>query len=91
MSNLKVNAKVKDRLERLERQVKVEYNGGFRRLFRLALGQLSDEDLTMVETFVQRGGKLPAETEQEAMALERLAVAWGVAKQSTVSPPRKTH
>jgi hypothetical protein len=69
-----INAKLKRRLERLEQVIKVERVPFAFQVLRLALPQLSDEDLEIQVQIFRRGAPLLAQTEEEAASLERLGV-----------------
>lgn len=82
-----MNAKLKQRLGRLERIIQLEHVPEHIPLLRLALAQLSDEDLAILKVIFYRGAPISAQTEEEQSTLERLSVAARMAEQKMAAGP----
>lgn len=82
-----MNAKLKQRLGRLEEVIRVEHVPEHIPLLRLALAQLSDEDLAILKVIFYRGAPMRAQTEEERATLERLWVAADVAARRMAAGP----
>lgn len=79
---MKINAKVNQRLERLEQVICVEQVPIHLQLLRLTLPKLSDVDLTILKLVFHRGSPISAQTEEERAILGRLCRGMESAQQT---------
>jgi hypothetical protein len=96
---MKINARLTQRLERLEQTRQVERVPIANQLLRLALPQISDDDLRTLTLIFRRGAPISAHTAQEGATLERFSAELALAErkmavqrrsESTKSPAHRT-